>query len=107
MLDIYPNPDLVDYGLRIRDNKYPQDDITWFLMEKRQYGRKKSADLLLEVPPAELKPDLTFDEQGVCNACTNYEDRSYVDWSAREKEFLGIVELYRSQTHRPGTLQFR
>ena len=43
------------------------------------------------------KPDLTFDEQGVCNACTNYEDRSHVDWSAREKEFLDIVERYRSQ----------
>ena len=36
MLDIYPNLDLVDYGFAYhRDNKYPQDDITWFLMEKR------------------------------------------------------------------------
>ena len=43
------------------------------------------------------KPDLTFNVQGVCNACTNYEDRSHIDWSAREKEFLEIVEQYRSQ----------
>ena len=36
MLDMYPNLDLVDYGFAYhRDSKYPQDDITWFLMEKR------------------------------------------------------------------------
>ncbi len=34
-LDIYKDIKLVDYGFVYhRDNCYPQDDITWFLLEK-------------------------------------------------------------------------
>lgn len=36
MLDKYPDLNLVDYGFVYhRDTAFPQDDITWFLMEKR------------------------------------------------------------------------
>jgi spore coat polysaccharide biosynthesis protein SpsF len=36
LLDLYPDLSLVDYGFSYRrDPKFPQDDITWFLMEKR------------------------------------------------------------------------
>ena len=31
----------------------------------------------------DTKPDLSFDDQGVCNACRNYESRKAVDWEAR------------------------
>jgi pseudaminic acid biosynthesis-associated methylase len=35
MLDRYPDLRLVDYGFAYRrDTAFPQDDITWFLMEK-------------------------------------------------------------------------
>lgn len=35
MMDIYPDLKLVDYGFAYRrDPAFPQDDITWFLMEK-------------------------------------------------------------------------
>lgn len=37
MLDQYPDLNLVDYGFVYhRDNNFPQDDITWFLMEKKR-----------------------------------------------------------------------
>jgi len=36
MLDIYPDLELVDYGfVWRRDTNFPQDDLTYFLMEKR------------------------------------------------------------------------
>ena len=36
MLDIYSDLRLVDYGFSYhRDSAFPQDDISWFLMEKR------------------------------------------------------------------------
>lgn len=36
IMDRYPPMELVDYGFTYRrDPKFPQDDITWFLMEKR------------------------------------------------------------------------
>jgi spore coat polysaccharide biosynthesis protein SpsF len=35
MMDIYPDLKLIDYGFAYRrDPAFPQDDITWFLMEK-------------------------------------------------------------------------
>lgn len=36
MLDIYKDLSLLDYGFSYRrDNHFPQDDITWFLLEKK------------------------------------------------------------------------
>lgn len=36
ILDAFPEMQLIDYGFAYRrDPKYPQDDISWFLMEKR------------------------------------------------------------------------
>lgn len=36
MLDAYPDLALIDYGFAYRrDPVFPQDDVTWFLMEKR------------------------------------------------------------------------
>lgn len=35
MLDKYPDLKLIDYGFSYhRDNNFPQDDLTWFLLEK-------------------------------------------------------------------------
>lgn len=45
----------------------------------------------------DTKPDLWFDEQGVCSACLAFEKRAEVDWNARREEFLRIVRQYRSQ----------
>ena len=36
-LECYPDIKLIDYGFKYhRDVNFPQDDITWFLMEKQQ-----------------------------------------------------------------------
>jgi N-acetyl sugar amidotransferase len=43
----------------------------------------------------DTKPDLQLDNKGVCNACRSYEKRKEVDWDARHKELLLILEKYR------------
>lgn len=45
----------------------------------------------------ETKPDLVFDDDGVCSACRNFDSRATVDWQARRQEFLEVVERYRSK----------
>lgn len=40
----------------------------------------------------DTKPDLAFDPDGVCSACRYFESRPAVDWAARERQFLSIVE---------------
>lgn len=44
----------------------------------------------------ETKPDLRIDEQGVCNACRNYEQRPEKDWDALTRQLKGILDQYRS-----------
>jgi spore coat polysaccharide biosynthesis protein SpsF len=34
MLELFPDLIVLDYGFWWRKDKYPQDDLTWFLMEK-------------------------------------------------------------------------
>jgi N-acetyl sugar amidotransferase len=46
----------------------------------------------------ETKPDLWFDEVGVCSACQNFQTRADVDWDARRTELIEVVERYRSSS---------
>ena len=46
----------------------------------------------------DTKPDLHLDEQGVCNACRNYENRTTIDWDSRYQELLQVLEKYRRPT---------
>lgn len=43
----------------------------------------------------ETKPDLLIDDEGICNACRAFEQRKCVDWEARKKEFVKILDKYR------------
>lgn len=42
------------------------------------------------------KPDLLFNDEGICNACTNFKNRANVDWDLRKKEFLNVIKKYKS-----------
>ena len=48
------------------------------------------------VMPA-TKPDLHFNEEGVCDACQSQESKNNsIDWDSREKEFLELVKKYKT-----------
>lgn len=40
----------------------------------------------------DTKPDLTFNDEGVCSACIAYEEREDIDWSKRQKDFAELCE---------------
>ncbi len=45
----------------------------------------------------DTKPDLHFDENGVCDACRSQESKNLeIDWEKREKEFLELVKRYKT-----------
>lgn len=44
----------------------------------------------------ETKPDLTFDDQGVCSACAAYLERPKIDWGEREEELKNILANFKS-----------
>jgi N-acetyl sugar amidotransferase len=41
------------------------------------------------------KPDLFFDEKGICDACNSAELKKTIDWGARKQEFEELIEKYR------------
>lgn len=43
----------------------------------------------------DTKPDLLLDNEGVCNACRNYEKRVEVNWVSRERELQEVLARYR------------
>ena len=43
------------------------------------------------------KPDLLFDDRGVCIACNSYDDRSSIDWGQRRLELDEILNRYRKK----------
>lgn len=43
----------------------------------------------------ETKPNLYIDEEGVCDACRNYEERKEVDWNKRKEELIQLLDKYR------------
>ena len=51
----------------------------------------------------ETKPDLFFDEKGVCSACVAAEEKDKgIDWKQRELEFHKIVNYYRLPGEKKG-----
>ena len=43
------------------------------------------------------RPRIEFDDEQICNACRNAESKETIDWEARKREFLTIIEPYRSR----------
>lgn len=45
------------------------------------------------------KPDLHFDENGVCDACNSQQDKNNtINWEQRKEEFLTLVNKYKNNT---------
>ena len=45
----------------------------------------------------DTKPDLKFNEQGVCSACESFAKRREVDWNERKSELNQVLDKYRSK----------
>lgn len=46
---------------------------------------------------AETRPNIVINDDGVCQACKNYENRSEVDWEARKAELEEICDEHRRE----------
>ena len=43
------------------------------------------------------KPDLTLDENGICNACNFVKEKKQIDWDGRKQELKQVLEKYRNK----------
>ena len=47
----------------------------------------------------DTKPQLVFDENGICSACKNHELKEKIDWKSKGKELKEILEKFRSKNN--------
>ena len=45
----------------------------------------------------DTKPQLIFDEDGICSACNNTKLKEKIDWKTKKEDFRKILEKYRSK----------
>lgn len=45
--------------------------------------------------PANARPTIIFDDEGVCSGCRYHESRQRINWQEREKVFRELLEMYR------------
>jgi N-acetyl sugar amidotransferase len=51
----------------------------------------------------ETKPDLHFNEAGICSACTaSVEKEELIDWGRKREDFFEIINYYRKSNHGQG-----
>ncbi len=43
----------------------------------------------------DTRPGISFNEEGICQACINYEQRKDIDWSSRYRELEMLCDKYR------------
>lgn len=48
----------------------------------------------------DTKPDLHFDDEGVCDACRSQEAKdNHIDWGQRKDEFLSLIKKHKAHPH--------
>ena len=52
----------------------------------------------------ETRPRITFNENGICNACEWAGQKEEVDWESREKNLIELIET--SKKRNPGKFQW-
>jgi N-acetyl sugar amidotransferase len=56
------------------------------------------------VYPANAKPDIIFDDQGVCSGCRLIESRPAIDWKERERWLRELLEEHKARAREAGRL---
>ena len=46
------------------------------------------------------RPRIVFNEQGVCNACLNGDEKNKIDWSERKEEFLLLISKIKNSKNK-------
>ena len=45
----------------------------------------------------DTKPQLVFNDDGICSACTNRKTKESIDWDKKREEFVKILDKYSSK----------
>lgn len=67
-------------------------------LDKQLSNRPKDVFYCKKCVVSNQRPRITFDENGVCSACSYAEQKyKYINWNDREKELLELLDKHRSK----------
>src|SRR3712207_950630 len=81
--------------MTVHDVSLPTRPIAPRTPPTRRPGRERPIRYCRHCVMPETRPDILFDDAGVCSACRHYERRPHIDWDARRRELLEVVAEYR------------
>ena len=61
------------------------------IIKNRTLNNQKSIKYCKKCLYPNTKPNLFFNSEGVCSACTSFEERQKIDWGKRESEFHKLI----------------
>lgn len=56
------------------------------------------------VYPANAKPTIIFDDEGVCSGCRYHESRQRINWDEREKMLREFLAEYKAKARESGNI---
>ena len=45
----------------------------------------------------DTKPQIIFNDEGICSACINHDKKEIIDWDKKRQEFQEILDKYKSR----------
>ena len=66
----------------------------------KKYNLPKKVIFCKKCVISNQRPRIILDKEGICNGCRYFEYKKTIDWKAREKELLKILDSQRSNNNR-------
>ena len=64
---------------------------------KKIYNLPKKVEFCKSCVVSNQRPRISFNRQGICNACENNKNKNIINWSEREKELKELLSKYRKK----------
>ena len=91
--------DLAKYapGVNNPEQKYGLPRDVAFCRRCAVSNQRPNSTVEFKHTPESAKETITFDADGVCDACRTAERKSEIDWEKRERELIALCDRYRSR----------
>ena len=64
---------------------------------KKIYNLPNKVEFCKSCVVSNQRPRISFNKQGICNACENNKNKNIINWSEREKELKELLSKYRKK----------
>ena len=64
---------------------------------KKTYNLPKNVEFCKSCVVSNQRPRISFNKDGICNACVNLKNKNKINWGEREKELKDLLSKYKKK----------